>query len=125
MPRRQAQPTRITRDIVDAAASIAPTVDRSAAEQINHWARVGMHVERSTSIDQRRILQVVAGNAQFRDLNEVERAAAHANIDARIADRIAKASFGARARAEGNRTVSIDDDGNLIEIAADGTVKAL
>ncbi len=43
----------------------------------------------------------------------------------REAARVAAARFGSDARKAGHITVSIDDDGNLIEIAPDGTRQQL
>lgn len=69
----------------------------------------------------RRVLAVVAGNAQFSTLTPEERTVAHASIDARIAERVAEQRFGPTARKAGQVTVSIDDDGTLVEIALDGS----
>ena len=118
-------PTRVTADIAATAASVAPTENRTATEQINYWARIGMQVERSTSVVGRRILAVVAGDAQFSTLAPDERISAHALIDARIAERVAKQRFGPETRKAGQVTVSIDDAGNLIEIARDGSRRPL
>lgn len=118
-------PTRVTADVVATAASVASTENRSVTEQINYWARLGMQVERSTSVTSRRVLAVVAGDAQFSTLTPEERTVAHATIDARIAERIAKERFGPVARKAGQVTVSIDDDGTLIEIAPDGSRRPL
>ena len=118
-------PTRVAADIAATAASVAPTENRTATEQINYWARIGMQVERSTSAVGRRILAGVAGEAQFSTLTTDERISAHALIDARIAERVAKQRFGPEARKAGQVTVSIDDAGTLIEIARDGSRRPL
>lgn len=120
MSRGASTPTRVTADVAAAAASVAPAENRSVAEQINHWVRIGMQVERSTSVDGRRILAVVSGTDQFAALSGHERTVAHAMIDARIAERVAEQRFGPAARKAGRVTVSVDDDGTLIEIAPDG-----
>lgn len=118
-------PTRVTADIAAAAASVALTENRTATEQINYWLRIGMQVERSASVANRRVLAVIAGDAQFATLTPDERAVAHATIDALTAERAAKQRFGPSARKAGQTTVSIDDDGNLIEIAPNGTRRHL
>jgi hypothetical protein len=114
-------PTRVAADVAASAASVAPTEHRTITEQINYWARIGMQVERSGSLATRRLLAVAAGEAQFSALNPEERTAAHAVIDAQIAERGAQQRFGPVARTAGQMTVSLDEDGNLIEIAADGS----
>jgi hypothetical protein len=123
--KRTSTPTRVTADVTATAASVASAENRTVTEQINYWARIGMLVERSTSVASRRVLAVVAGDAQFSSLTPDERTVAHATVDARIAGRAAEQRFGPAARKAGRVTVSIDDDGNLIEIAPDGSRRAL
>ena len=118
-------PMRVTADLAAKAASIAPTENRTVTEQVNYWARIGMQLERAASVDSRRVLAAAAGDAQFSTLSPEERAAAHATIDAQIAERVAGARFGSATRANGQRTVSLDDDGRLIEVTADGTRRLL
>lgn len=118
-------PTRVMADIAATAASVALAENRTVTEQINYWARIGMQVERSTTIASRRVLAVVSGEAQFSTLSADERVAAHAIIDSRMATRTAKQRFGPLARKAGQVTVSIDDDGTLIEIARDGSRRPL
>lgn len=118
-------PTRVTADIAASAAAVAPGENRSFSEQVNHWARIGMQVERSQSLANRRVLAVAAGEQQFAALDATERVAAHALVDASIAERAAKERFGPAARAAGQTTVSIDDDGHLVEISPGGARRRL
>ena len=125
MARPQSTPTRISADIAEAAAAVGAAEHRSAAEQIHHWARLGMEVERSNAFDHRRVLAVAAGREQFSTLSPDERAVAHGLINARIKARAADEHFGADARARGETTVSLDDEGRLVRIAPDGSVQYL
>lgn len=125
MAKSASTPTRVAADITAAAVAVAPTENRTLTEQINHWARIGMQVERATSVAQRRILEVVVGEAQFSTLTPEERVVAHGMIDARMAQRAGDQRFGPAARKAGQVTVSIDDDGNLVEIAPDGSRRTL
>ena len=126
MAKTTSTPTRVAGDIAATASAVAPAENRSVAEQISHWARIGMQVERAGSVGNRRILAAAVGRAQFSSLtDDDERTAAHALADARIAELAAAQSFGAAARADGHWAVSLDDDGNLIEIAADGSRRPL
>jgi len=85
-----------------------------------------MHVERAGSTGHRRVLDAIAGRAQFSALTRDERTLAHGQVDARIAELAAAQSFGAAERAAtGHATVSLDDDGTLVEIAPDGTRRPL
>lgn len=38
-------PTRIEHDLYDGAKTVGSTMSRSAAQQINHWARIGREIE--------------------------------------------------------------------------------
>jgi len=118
-------PTRVSSDVAAAAAAVAPSEHRSVAEQINYWARIGMQIERSGTLANRRVLAVAAGEEQFSTLTPEERVAAHAIIDARISERVVKERFGAAARLAGQTTVSLDDEGNLVEITPDGSRRRL
>ena len=125
MAKGASTPTRVNADVAAAAAAVAPAENRTTAEQINYWVRLGMQVERAASATSRGVLAVVSGDAQFSTLDPHERAAAHASIDARMAERVADQRFGPAARKAGRVTVSIDDDGALVEIAPDGTRRLL
>ena len=121
MGERGSTPTRVTADVAASAAAVAPSENRTFAEQVNYWARIGMQVERSGSVTSRRVLAVAAGEEQFSTLDPTERVAAHALVDARIGGRAAKARFGSAARTAGQTTVSLDDEGRLIEISPGGS----
>ncbi len=125
MAKGASTPTRVAEDVATIAASVAPIENRTLTEQINYWARIGMLVERSTSVGNRRVLAVITGDAQYSTLTEEERTVAHAMIDGRIAERVAKQRFGPTARKAGQITVSVDDAGNLIEIAPGGSRRPL
>ena len=120
MSRGPSTPTRVMADVAACAAAVAPSENRTITEQINYWARIGMQVERSGTLANRRVLAVAAGDEQFSGLHPEERVAAHALVDADIAQRAAAERFGAAARAAGQTTVSLDDEGHLVEIAPGG-----
>lgn len=104
--------TRVSSDVVRRAAVVAAVEHRSAAEQVSYWARIGMRFECDATAHRRRLIEAVAGEAQFSDLNIDERSIAHALTDANIARVVASQRFGLSGRRSGQRTVSLDDDGN-------------
>ena len=121
MVKSASTPTRVAADIAATAASVGQSENRTMAEQINYWTRLGMHLDRSTTAESRRVQSVITGHDQFSSLTASERAVAHASVDTAIASLVAAARFGPDARKAGRITVSIDDEGNLIEIAPDGS----
>ena|SRR5680860_1341593 len=125
MPKQASRPTRVTADVAAIAAAVAETENRTMTEQISHWVRLGRQVERATSTEGRRLRSVIAGEDQFSSLSREERVVAHASIDAAMAERIESLAFGAEARRSGRVTVSLDEDGALIEIGADGRTRTL
>ena len=125
MVKSASTPTRVAADIAATAASVGQSENRTMAEQINYWTRLGMHLDRSTTAESRRVQSVITGHDQFSSLTASERAVAHASVDTAIASRVAAARFGPDARKAGRITVSIDDEGNLIEIAPDGSRQQL
>lgn len=125
MAKSPSTPTRVTADIAATAASVGQGENRTMAEQINYWARLGMLVDRSTTVESRRVQSAITGEGQFSSLTAEERVVAHASVDAAIATRVAAARFGPESRRAGQVTVSLDEEGNLIEIASDGTRRML
>jgi hypothetical protein len=125
MSKGRSTPTRVTADVAACAAAVAPSENRTITEQINYWARIGMQVERSGSLANRRVLAVAAGDEQFSSLNADERVTAHALVDAQITERAAAERFGSAARTAGQTTVSLDDEGHLVEISPGGARRRL
>lgn len=125
MAKAGSTPTRVSADVFDAATAVASEEHRSAAEQVNHWARLGMQLERSSTVAFRMVREVAAGRAQFSALAGPDRQFAHALVDTAISDRVASSRFGPAERREGKRTVSIDEHGTLIEIGPDGAIRTL
>ncbi|WP_419926689.1 TA system antitoxin ParD family protein [Candidatus Poriferisocius sp.] len=63
-------PIRIDDGIYASAKAVAPAMDRSAAQQVSHWARIGREMERSREIPHREIAAVLNGEARFDDLDD-------------------------------------------------------
>jgi len=119
------KPTRFAADLIDAAAVEGPLESRSGKMQLEHWARVGMHVSMRDTVARRRVEAVLAGDAELSQLDEAERVVANAEIDALIAERTRKVSLGAAASATGITTVALDDEGRIVSYAPDGTTTVL
>ena len=112
------QPTRIASDLYAAAQQVAVRESRSAAEQVNHWARVGQSVAMHRSASRRRIDAVLAGTLPMSVLRPDEREVVNAELDAAITERTQSTPLGP---ATGVTTVALDDDGRLVEYRPDVT----
>lgn len=115
------KPTRVAVDLLESAAVEGVRQSRSAKQQLDHWARVGRAVSMRETASRMRIEAVLGATMTLAQLTTEERVVANAELDASIQERARSISFGARLAAQGITTVSLDDDGNLIEHRPDGT----
>ena len=119
------QPTRIAPDVFAAAQQAAARESRSAAEQVNHWARVGQSVALHQSASRRRIEAVLAGSLPMSVLRPDEREIVNAELDAAITAKAQSTPLGAAVSTDGVTTVALDDEGRLVEYRPDGTSRVL
>ena len=63
-------PIRIDDGIYASAKAAAPAMDRSAAQQVSHWARIGRELERSPEIPHSEIAAVLNGETHYDDLDD-------------------------------------------------------
>lgn len=107
-------PTRVDGDLFRAAKSAGEFTSRSAAQQINHWARLGRELEASPQVSQRDVQRVLAGTSTYSTLNEREQAIVRAEWDERITEGIAALDFEAEFTAAGDTWVIGDGRGNAV-----------
>lgn len=119
------QPTRIAADVFAAAQHVGSQESRSAAQQIDHWVRVGQSVALQHTASRRRVDAVLAGTLPMTALRPEERIVVHAELDTAIAERAAGTSLGQTAADRGVTTVALDDRGRLGEYRPDGTSAVL
>ena len=65
-------PIRIDKEIHDSAKVVAESQDRSAAQQVSHWARVGRAVEMAPHVSLSDIEDVLDGRSSYDGLNDLE-----------------------------------------------------
>lgn len=107
-------PTRVDGDLFDAAKSVGAVNSRSAAQQINHWARIGREFEASGRVSQRDVERVLAGDGSYDALSEREQAIVRADWDEQVAARIAALDFEAEFTESGESWSEADEAGRLI-----------
>lgn len=116
--------TRLPIDLIDTAEAEGQEQHRSAAKQIEHWARFGMFFDRQSSAHGR-IRRAIAGELPLGDLDDDERVVAHATINAAISTAANEASFADRLAARGVTTVVMDDEGRMVRRHPDGSTADL
>lgn len=109
-----AMPTRIESDLFDAAKSAGAVMSRSAAQQINHWARIGRELETAQGISHRDIEAVLAGSSGYDSLSAREQAVVRAEWDERIAATRDELNFEAEFIAAGETWVESDAEGRTV-----------
>ncbi|MHB1211628.1 MAG: TA system antitoxin ParD family protein [Candidatus Nanopelagicales bacterium] len=108
-------PTRIDEDLFAAAKSAGEVLSRSAAQQINHWARIGRELEASQAVSARDIAAVLAGRAPYDDLGAREQAVVRAEWDERMTELRAGLDFEAEFAAAGDTWSEADAQGRTVE----------
>ena len=108
-------PTRIDEDVASAAKAAAALLSRSAAQQVNHWARIGRELEASKSLSQRDIAQVLAGHSTYDALNAREQAVVRAEWSERMTALRENLDLAAEFTAAGQAWVEADGHGNVVK----------
>ena len=109
-----AMPTRIEGDLFDAAKAVGAEMSRSAAQQINHWARIGRELEAAQGLSHRDIAAVLAGRSTYDSLEAREQAVVRAAWDERIAAARDDLDFEAEFIAAGETWVEADAEGRTV-----------
>src|SRR5690242_10983868 len=107
-------PTRVDWALFDAAKTVGETQSRSAAQQLDHWARIGRALEASPATTHEAIARVLAGQEPYDALGHVEQAVVRVVWEEQIADRAAALDLEEHLRAEGRPWAEADVDGNLV-----------
>jgi ParD-like antitoxin of type II bacterial toxin-antitoxin system len=114
------KPTRIDPDVFDAAQVVGPTMSRSAAQQVNHWARIGRELELSHDLHHREIASVLAGQRPYDTLPAREQAVVRAEWDERMRATRAELDLAAEFTAAGRSWSEVDANGDLVVKKASG-----
>ena len=114
--------TRVDDDLMAAAKLLGTTMHRSAAQQLSHWARIGLELERGADVSHAEIVEVLSGRRDYDELSAKEQAMVRAEWSERIAARVADLDLRGTWAQRGHGYVGLDDDGAIVHHAADGTV---
>ena len=115
------RPTRIPSDLLESAAVEGARENRSAKQQLEHWARVGRSVCARQTASRRRVEAALAGNLSVEHLSDEEGVVFDAEVQSRLEERLRTTNLGAVLAARGVTTVALDEHGELREYRPDGT----
>lgn len=107
-------PTRIDDDLFEAAQQMGPLQSRSAAQQVNHWARIGRALETAKGVSHRRVSEVLAGSRDYDELSDEEQAIIRAEWAERIELTRNRLNLADEFTAVGRSYVELDADGRVV-----------
>ncbi|RFA10752.1 hypothetical protein B7R54_17230 [Subtercola boreus] len=109
-------PTRIDGELFESAKAAGEVQSRSAAQQLDHWARIGREFESSPTVTHTAITEVLAGVSSYDDLRDSEQAVVRVAWNDRVAARIAELDFTDELLEAGLPWAEADADGNVIMV---------
>ena len=107
-------PTRIDGNLFEAAKVAGELHSRSAAQQIDHWARVGRELESSPTVTVNTINRVLSGDSPYDNQSEQVQAIIRAEWDAQIAAKIGELNFETELLDSGRSWSEADDKGMAV-----------
>jgi hypothetical protein len=115
------RPTRVPSDLLDSAAVEGVKENRSAKQQLEHWARVGRAVCALQTAARRRVEAALAGALPVEQLSDEEGIVFDSEVESRLEARLRTTNLGAVLAARGVTTVALNEQGELTEYRPDGT----
>lgn len=113
-------PTRVNEDLFASAQLVGSLMDRSAAQQISHWARIGREIECGASISHRAIVDVLTKRTSYDQLTTEEQAIVRAEWSERMEARRAELNLGETLARKGRSYAELDEDGQVVVRARGG-----
>ncbi|WP_241386863.1 ParD-like family protein [Rhodococcus sp. CH91] len=117
--------TRFDAELVDSAIAEGGRQNRTGRQQLEYWARIGRAMTAHETASLHRVQDALAGLRETSELTTAEGRLFDAEIDARLADGLARADYAGVLAARGVTTVLLDDEGRLVEQRPDGSRRVL
>lgn len=117
--------TRFDAELVDSAIAEGGRQNRTGRQQLEYWARIGRAMTAHETASLHRVHEALAGTRDPEDLTAAEGRLFDAEIDARLADGLARTDYAEVLAARGVTTVVLDDEGRLVEQRPDGSRRVL
>ena len=109
-------PVRVDERVHARAEAVAPTMSRSTAQQISHWARIGAECEMSDDVSHRDIARVLACKSHYDGLNSREQAIVRTEWAECTEQRRQALNLAVVFAAEGRPYIALDDEGNVVRV---------
>ncbi|MBY4127632.1 hypothetical protein HQO83_04420 [Rhodococcus fascians] len=113
--------TRFASDLVDDAAAEGERENRSARQQLEHWARIGREVSSQRGVARRRVEAALAGRTPLSDLSPEEGVVFNAETATALEESLGRGNHLAERTAQGRTTVFLDEIGRVVKSLPDGT----
>ncbi|MGU3583498.1 TA system antitoxin ParD family protein [Rhodococcus sp. C26F] len=117
--------TRFDAELVDSAIAEGGRQNRTGRQQLEYWARIGRAMTAHETASLHRVHEALAGTREVSELTAAEGRLFDAEIDARLADGLARTDYAEILAARGVTTVVLDDEGRLVEQRPDGSRRVL
>jgi hypothetical protein len=92
-------PARIDRVLLEAAKAVGTLHGRSAAQQLDHWARLGRELEASPAVTHGEIARVLDGQASYDTLTDPAQVFVRVSWNQQMTERVDTLDFADRLRA--------------------------
>lgn len=108
-------PVRVEIELFEAAKSVGTVTGRSAAQQLNHWARVGRELENAQLTSHGDIHRVLAGEPglTYDELNRSDQAVVRAQWEEAMVDRRSTLNYAERFSDSGSSWSEAEQHGNV------------
>ncbi len=116
-------PTRISGDLFAAAKAAGEIQSRSAAQQLDHWARLGRALESSPVVTHSFVERVLSGQLPYDAVSELEQATVRAAWDEKISERLTDLNFEDHMIEVGSPWAESDPEGQVLIRNAESTPK--
>ncbi|MDF2441926.1 MAG: hypothetical protein JWR01_129 [Subtercola sp.] len=107
-------PTRIDGELFESAKAAGEVQSRSAAQQLDHWARIGREFESSPVVTHTAITDVLAGVLPYDELRDSEQAVVRVAWNDRVTARIAELDFTDELLEAGLPWAEANVDGSVV-----------
>jgi len=108
------KPLRVDDDLMEAAKTTGAVMSRSAAQQINHWARIGRELENSPSVRHMDVMSVLSGVFSYDDLGTHEQALVRAAWEEELDAASSGVDMAKKFAAAGETWTELDSEGRVV-----------